>query len=323
MNILIYTTSSDPWYRDKAKLVEKAYAPYFPLTFTFLTIEAPTDPVFRIDSDGDKCFNWDWFNDTFPKTSGGVAFHFNKKYAKKWGIKLGGQRDSNHKDVPYFWLTADKEKAKGYEISNFERLLFHEPAHYWEDIDNDYGNKLVQDSVHHADYDLKTIHRYHESVNFSLLTEIKKTFLQKQIDKLKALLAEQPAPFLKGQFRVTQAFGQPNPIYKKTKHHIGTDFACPIGTPLYAPLDGFLYSNLGKETGLTAILETKKGTYRFCHLDRVVVSGDYKKGQQIGNTGNTGMSTGAHLHAEKWVGKVDISVLTEQNFKNYLTDPLK
>lgn len=191
MNITIYTTSKDKWYRSRATRIEKAYKPYYPLTFTFVYVDAPKNPVFNIDKDGDKCFNWEWFSKTFPKVDGGVAFHFNKKYARRWGIKLGGQRDSNHKDVPYFWLTADKEGREGYDISNFERILYHESAHFWEDLDNDYGNKLVQDSVHHTDYILKKIHKYHESVNFSLLTEIKKSFIQKQIDTLMALLALQ------------------------------------------------------------------------------------------------------------------------------------
>lgn len=316
MNITIYTTSSDTWYREKAKNIEKAYAPYFPLTFTLIHIDEPKNIVFRIDSDGDKCFNWEWFNKTFPKIDGGVAFHFNKKYARKWGIKLGGQRDSNHKDVPYFWLTCDKEKAKGYDFSNFERLLFHEMSHHWEDLDNEYGNNLNQDSVHDADYNKKEIHKYHGKVDF--LIE-KKSLLQKQQEKLKALLLEQPAPFLKGQYRITQAFGVFNPIYTQTQHHLGTDFATPLGTLIYAPWEGTLTKSVGKETGIVATLETKYGTYQFLHLGHCAPDGHYTKGHIIGYTGNSGSkTTGPHVCVRKWKGKPDISVLTAQNFKNYL-----
>lgn len=322
MKITIYTTSPSKWYRTKAKNVENAYAPYFPLTFTFKTIDVPKKPVFKVDKDGDKCLDWDWFNQTFQGDAKG--FHFDKKTAKKWGIKLGGQRNSNSKDFPQFWLTCDKEKAKGYDFSNFERLLYHEPAHFWEDIDDKYGNKLVQGSVHHADYDLKKIHEYHLGVDFSLLTnEGKVSFLKGLLAKLQALLIEQPSPFLKGNYKVTQEFGVFNPIYTKTKHHIGVDIACPIGTPILAPLNGtVIQEGKGNDTGNFVIFKTFDRYYRFCHLSQFKGTGTYLKGEPIAFSGNTGLSTGPHVHAELWKTPPDISILTEQNFKNYLTKPI-
>ena len=163
MNITIYTTSKSKWYRDEAREVEKAYANFFPLTFTFIDINEPT-PVFKIDKDGDKVLDWDWFTKTFPAR--GACFHFNKKFARKWKIALGGQRNSYSKESPQFWVTADREGTEGYTFSNFRRLLFHESAHFWEDVDNEIGNALIQSSVHNFDYKLKQIHKYHELVNF-------------------------------------------------------------------------------------------------------------------------------------------------------------
>ena len=270
-----------------------------------------------------------WFDSfSFPLYEQGYDFvilHFSGAQKAEWGInpKLGGSSHTNDGDmVGEAWFWADENSVrKGH--NRFVETCLHEISHLIA------KGTHVEDMTHPEDEKKGTVVRLFKNYDMLLYLkkekdlESKKTFLQSQIDKLKALLSQQPAPFLKGQFRITQAFGTPNPIYKKVGHHIGTDYACPIGTPLYAPLDGFLHSNIGKETGLTAIFETKLGTYRFCHLDRVVVSGDYKKGQQIGNTGNSGMSTGSHLHAELWTGKVDIPVLTKDNFKNYLTDITK
>ncbi len=191
MNIKIYTTEPITWFEKEAKEVEKAYSSVFPITFTFERIPEPK-PVFAIDSKGDKVIDWIWFCEQFKDK--GAGFHFNKKLAKKWGITLGGQRNSNSKEFPQFWIAASKEKAEGYDFSNFRRILFHEPAHFWEDQDDATGDKLVQSSVHNMDYKLKAIHKYHLLVDFEAykmrLLEDKKTYLEKLIASLKASLVK-------------------------------------------------------------------------------------------------------------------------------------
>ena len=328
MNIVIYTTSSDKWYRTKAKNIEKAYAPLYPLTFTFITIDVPKKPVFKIDNSGDKCLDWEWFNTIFPSKEG-VGFHFDKKTARKWGIKLGGQRNSDAKDYPQFWITCGKEKAKGYDFSNFERLLYHEIAHFWEDIDNNYGNKLFQNSVHHFDYDLKEIHEYHLGVDFSLLTnEGKISFFKGLLAKLLAtkpitLHPRLPEPYNK---YITQAYAVPNKAYPATGHHIGVDYGCPKNTPIYAPWDGIVtvtgtHGTLGNFCYFEYTWQGKKRVERFLHLNHVPERGAYKRGATVAYSGNTGFSTGDHFHVDGWWNEVNTSIINSKNFLTITYNP--
>lgn len=182
MKITIYTTSKSDWYKNEATYVERAYAPYFPLTFDVVQIDVPSDPQFVLYKNGDKGLDWKWVTKTFPKVADGVGFHFGPVTAKKWRITLGGQRNSENKVYPEFWMTCSTRKAKWYPFSSFIRILFHELAHFWEDVDNETGNTLNQVSVHYWDYDLKKIHEYHTHVNFS-------RFKTDEVSKLKVLLA--------------------------------------------------------------------------------------------------------------------------------------
>jgi murein DD-endopeptidase MepM/ murein hydrolase activator NlpD len=144
----------------------------------------------------------------------------------------------------------------------------------------------------------------------------KRNMLQKM---LAALLG--PHQLFDRYYYVTQGFGVKNPIYKQTGVHIGTDFGTPLNTPVYAPYDGMLTSTVGKETGLIATFETAKGTYQFLHLNGCAVSGIYKRGQQIAQTGNTGtLTTGPHCCVRLWKGKPNISILTKNNVHEYLLD---
>ena len=118
--------------------------------------------------------------------------------------------------------------------------------------------------------------------------------------------------------RVTQTFLNPNKMYK-TNHHIGVDFATPVGTPIYAPTDGSINPDRGIRNGyyggLTVRFLSKiDGRYygfRFMHLSSAVRTGDFKAGEIIGYTGNSGvLTTGAHLHIDLWKGGIiNLSIL--------------
>jgi hypothetical protein len=124
------------------------------------------------DNDGDTKFVWSWFRDNLPKKDyDGVIFHFTPYYRRLWGIteSLNGVRNENNREHPEFWVCTDLDtKAKGYpdNITNFLRLLFHEHAHFDEDLDDEVGNVLTQMSVHKWDYELKQIHKYHLMVDY-------------------------------------------------------------------------------------------------------------------------------------------------------------
>lgn len=105
---------------------------------------------------------------------------------------------------------------------------------------------------------------------------------------------------------ITAKFGwRQHPILKKKEFHPGLDIRAPIGTPIVAPADGVIeYSGYNKSSGFgyLVIIEHNYGfKTRFAHLKKktVVEAGQFvKKGDLIGYTGNTGLSTGPHLHYE-------------------------
>lgn len=101
---------------------------------------------------------------------------------------------------------------------------------------------------------------------------------------------------------VTSPFGDRiDPITKKPKHHNGIDFGGkPVGTPIPTPTGGIVthskhYSGYGH---LVAVQDHYDKEHLFAHLDaRLVKVGDkVSRGDTIGLLGNTGRSTGPHLH---------------------------
>jgi murein DD-endopeptidase MepM/ murein hydrolase activator NlpD len=113
-----------------------------------------------------------------------------------------------------------------------------------------------------------------------------------------------PKPY-KISARITSPFGDRiHPITKEKKFHKGVDIGLPEGTELFAPLDGEITA--GKDVSgygnwLQLRSKTDQGTevvFLFAHLKEVVLKSDVKKGELIALSGNTGASTGAHLHFE-------------------------
>lgn len=87
--------------------------------------------------------------------------------------------------------------------------------------------------------------------------------------------------------------------------HKGVDFAAPTGTPIYASCGGTVTTaaNLGAY-GNCIVITKENGDYtRYFHLNTidVAVGDSIVSGAPIGTVGNTGISTGAHLHFEIWI----------------------
>jgi hypothetical protein len=166
MKIILYSTSKSDWYQEEADKVAVIFGkkiPGFEIDVVYTSM--PKDGVTFVDSDGDRRPSWDWLNQTFPLPEGydGVGVHLGSYLYRRWQIKgILGSRHSQNKDYPFFWFMAkQKEAAEGYDnLSQFSRLLIHELSHFFEDLDDQFGNKLQQNSVHLADYDLKRIQDY-------------------------------------------------------------------------------------------------------------------------------------------------------------------
>ena len=89
--------------------------------------------------------------------------------------------------------------------------------------------------------------------------------------------------------------------------HTGTDIAMPVGTPVEAAMDGTVSStNAGADYGTSLILDHGNGYQTvYGHLSEKLVNlGDkVKQGQRIAKSGDTGNSTGPHLHYEVRFGQ--------------------
>jgi len=93
-----------------------------------------------------------------------------------------------------------------------------------------------------------------------------------------------------------------HPITGKEITHLGIDVAAPTGTPVFATGDGVVKkASEEKGRGKLLIVEHKDGYATFyAHMDEIGVESEMKvrKGEVIGSVGNTGQSTGPHLHYE-------------------------
>lgn len=100
-----------------------------------------------------------------------------------------------------------------------------------------------------------------------------------------------------------------DPIYGTSRFHSGMDFSANIGTAVYATGDGTVVKS-GWEKGYGNLIIINHGFgYQtwYAHLSKSLVRAGQKvvRGEEIGKVGNTGKSTGPHLHYEVHVkGKV-------------------
>lgn len=96
--------------------------------------------------------------------------------------------------------------------------------------------------------------------------------------------------------RITSLFGEERP----TGPHNGIDIALPVGTPVVAPFGGVVSEVFTTDRGgVSLALELSNGLRAaFAHLSGYAVAlGDVvERGQVVAYSGNTGNTTGPHLH---------------------------
>jgi murein DD-endopeptidase MepM/ murein hydrolase activator NlpD len=110
--------------------------------------------------------------------------------------------------------------------------------------------------------------------------------------------------------RLSSRYGKRiHPITKKKRKHNGLDFAVNTGTPIYATADGVVHSARKSKTGSGNFLSIQHDfgfASSFSHLKSFKVKAGelVEKGQLIAISGNTGASSGPHLHYEvRFVGR--------------------
>lgn len=106
------------------------------------------------------------------------------------------------------------------------------------------------------------------------------------------------------KLRITSGFNpkRRHPITRLIRPHNGTDFATPIGTPVLSTGDGIV-TEVKKHTYAGLYIKIKHGQKyktRYLHLKKAYVRKGQRvsRGQKIALSGNSGRSTGAHLHYE-------------------------
>ena len=91
-------------------------------------------------------------------------------------------------------------------------------------------------------------------------------------------------------------------IYKTSKFHEGMDFSASTGTPIYATGNGTV-TKAGWQSGYGRVVVINHGygyETLYAHMNKIDVRKGQKvvRGEVIGEVGNTGKSTGPHLHYE-------------------------
>lgn len=234
-----------------------------------------------------------------------------------------------------FYMTATernlaKAKANGFR-SNFARIFVHECSH---------GREQEQGREYLAATNPDRTHDWEAEGRLAALIDEQNTIIEL---KTKVSLLEQIVAFTKRlnflrgaatlyhpvQFsprHISQPYGVKNARYRLTGHHIGTDYAIPVGTPLYAPFDGEVtvvgtHPVLGHYLHYAYTFQGESFEERWLHLHTKPALGRYRRGVKVAVSGNTGESTGPHLHRERWRKAVRIDLINAQNFRELTLDP--
>jgi murein DD-endopeptidase MepM/ murein hydrolase activator NlpD len=175
-------------------------------------------------------------------------------------------------------------------------------------------------SLLNPDYTLEKAHQklvrlMHKSLD-NLDTEIsiqtnEKEELYKFLENQKTMLASTPSIWPTRGW-VSSRFGyRISPFTNQKEFHKGIDISTRMHTPIIAPADGVI-SSLGRDHAMGKMI-TINHSYgvktRYGHLSKVLVKkGQYvKRGQKIALVGNTGRTTGPHLHYEVYLNGLPVN----------------
>ncbi|SDN40954.1 Peptidase family M23 [Desulfonauticus submarinus] len=147
-------------------------------------------------------------------------------------------------------------------------------------------------------------------------TKLEKVRQEQLIELLKnkqAILASTPSIW-PTQGWISSGFGyRISPFTGQREFHKGLDISGPVGTPIIAPADGVVvFYGVNGGYGLSLLIDHGNGiTTRYAHLQKAVVKkGErVKRGEIIAYMGNSGRSTGPHLHYEVRINGVPVNPL--------------
>ena len=100
--------------------------------------------------------------------------------------------------------------------------------------------------------------------------------------------------------KITTPYGKKGKMWSRG-YHTGIDVACKVGTDIIAVADGKIEkASWGASYGTQLVQRVEGGWVIYAHLSKALVKPGDKvtKGQHIAESGNTGNSSGPHLHFE-------------------------
>ncbi len=242
----------------------------------------------------------------------GVSIYILKKYLPKKDYikKIEAENKYLHKKFVDFnrQITKLKEKvAKLNDLTTKLRIMAnlninnHEDEGIggpsFEDVKNFIKLNTIQDeNIEKLHYALDKL-KYELSQEDKNIKELFKYLKEKNI-KLSCTPSIMPA-----EGWISSGFGyRKDPFTGRIRFHAGIDISNRIGTPVVAPADGIV-TFVGKDGGYGNLIIISHGygiTTRYGHLHKIFVKVGQKvqRGDIIGEIGNTGRSTGPHLHYE-------------------------
>ncbi|CAL4322753.1 Murein DD-endopeptidase MepM [Buchnera aphidicola (Neophyllaphis podocarpi)] len=181
------------------------------------------------------------------------------------------------------------------------------------DVINIYSKKYYISNINN---NKKKIYFTKNNYNKSSIYRIKKKYSKKNNKSFHKITPKFIIiPTLK-QYRISSNFNinRVNPITKRITPHYGVDLAMPIGTPIIATSNGIVIAakySISAGNYVTLRHGCKYIT-RYMHMKKILVKlGKIVKiGDKIGVSGNTGRSTGPHLHYEIWIQNKAVNPMT-------------
>ena len=125
---------------------------------------------------------------------------------------------------------------------------------------------------------------------------------RKKIKKVAGEAAQKAQDWLRPVItKISSPFGyRTNPVTKQSQFHNGIDLPVPIGTKVKSPMDGTVESVYSNKEGGNQVIILHTNGYRtgYAHLSQALAKkGDkIKKGDTVALSGNSGISTGPHVH---------------------------
>ncbi len=171
------------------------------------------------------------------------------------------------------------------------------PAQKYAHLDEDRYTGLMTDTWMGLDAMSRTLYQSSKSLDELELLALNKEVLAEAIPAIWPM----DKRLMRGGIG---AFGtRRHPISFRIHRHTGIDLGGRIGTPIYATGDGVVMADphAGRGYGIQVLVDHGFGyVTRYAHLNKALVEPGQrvKRGEIIGELGNTGRSTGPHLHYE-------------------------